>query len=115
LKALKNNGQALLRKKKATDKKILFKDLNENQKLSTSVNERKFFLDTIKIIAYRAEKALCNIQVCTPFCQFVDENDLGEPEQIVGYPLISGGGYRNLATKVHDSGKVYLKVGESDI
>ena len=39
----------------------MFKDLDENQKFSTSVNERKFFLDTIKIIAYRAETALCNI------------------------------------------------------
>jgi len=25
------------------------------------VNERKFFLDTLKVIAYRAETAMCNI------------------------------------------------------
>ena len=51
----------IIEKKKKTQKKILFKDLDENQKFSTSVNERKFFLDTIKIIAYRAETALCNV------------------------------------------------------
>jgi len=51
----------IIEKKKKTQKKILFKDLDENQKFNTSVNERKFFLDTIKIIAYRAETALCNI------------------------------------------------------
>jgi hypothetical protein len=51
----------IIAQKKATDKKILFKDLDENQKFTTSINERKFFLDAIKIIAYRAETALCNI------------------------------------------------------
>jgi hypothetical protein len=48
-------------KKKRVDKKIIFADLNENQTLNTSVNERKFFLDTLKIIAYRAETALVNL------------------------------------------------------
>ena len=52
---------AIIAKKKTVEKKILFKDLDENQKFNTSVNERKFFLDTIKIIAYRAETAMCNI------------------------------------------------------
>ena len=51
----------IIQKKKKTKKKIPFSDLDENQKFDTSVNERKFFLDTIKIIAYRAETALCNI------------------------------------------------------
>ena len=52
---------AIIEKKKSTDKKVLFKDLDESQKFNTSVNERKLFLDTIKIITYRAETALCNI------------------------------------------------------
>jgi hypothetical protein len=51
----------IIEKKNTTEKKKLFEDLDENHKFDTSVNERKFFLDTIKIIAYRAETALCNI------------------------------------------------------
>jgi hypothetical protein len=58
---LEKRRAEIIEKKKTIDKKILFKDLDENQKFNTSVNERKFFLDTIKIIAYRAETALCNI------------------------------------------------------
>ena len=58
---LENERTAIITKKNAIDKKILFRDLDENQKFDTSVNERKVFLDTIKIIAYRAETALCNI------------------------------------------------------
>ena len=58
---LENERAAIITEKNAIDKKILFRDLDENQKFDTSVNERKFFLDTIKIIAYRAETALCNI------------------------------------------------------
>ena len=58
---LEKQRTTIIETKKKTEKKILFKDLDENQKFNTSVNERKFFLDTIKIIAYRAETALCNI------------------------------------------------------
>jgi len=58
---LENQKTTIIEKKKTTEKKILFKDLNDNQKFSTSINERKFFLDTIKIIAYRAETSMCNI------------------------------------------------------
>jgi len=58
---LEKQRTAVIEAKKKTGKKILFMDLDENQKFDTSVNERKFFLDTIKIIAYRAESALCNI------------------------------------------------------
>jgi hypothetical protein len=36
-------------------------DLNENQKFDTSLNERKFFLDTIRMVAYRAETAMTNL------------------------------------------------------
>jgi hypothetical protein len=66
---LEKQRTTIIEKKNAIEKKILFKDLDENQKFNTSVNERKFFLDTIKIIAYRAETALCNIikkQMSTP-------------------------------------------------
>ena len=52
---------SIIDEKKTVDKRILFSDLDENQKFDTSLNERKFFLDTIKIVAYRAETALCNI------------------------------------------------------
>jgi len=58
---LEKQRTTIIEKKKTVERKILFKDLDENQKFNTSVNERKFFLDTIKIIAYRAETALCNI------------------------------------------------------
>jgi hypothetical protein len=61
IKDLENDRLTVIEKKKSVDKKILFKELNDNQKFNTSLNERKFFLDTLKIIAYRAETALCNI------------------------------------------------------
>jgi hypothetical protein len=58
---LEKKRTAIIAKKKTIDKKIWYKDLDENQKFNTSINERKFFLDTIKIIAYRAETTLCHI------------------------------------------------------
>jgi hypothetical protein len=58
---LKKQINAVIEKKKNVESKVQFKDLDEHQKFQTSLNERKFFLDTIKIIAYRAETALCNI------------------------------------------------------
>jgi hypothetical protein len=61
IKELENDKLTVIERKKSVDKKVLFKELDENQKFNTSLNERKFFLDTIKIIAYRAETALCNI------------------------------------------------------
>ena len=66
---LQKQRATIIAKKGEIEKKILFKDLDENQKFNTSVNERKCFLDIIKIIAYRAETALCNIiktQMTTP-------------------------------------------------
>jgi len=69
---LEKQRAEIVEKKNATEKKILFKDLDENQKFDTSVNERKLFLDTIKIIAYRAETALCNII----------KNEMASPEQV---------------------------------
>jgi hypothetical protein len=58
---LEKQRTAVIEQKNAVNRKMLFRDLDENQKFDTSVNERKFFLDAIKIIAYRAETALCNL------------------------------------------------------
>jgi len=51
----------LIEKKKSIDRKISFGEANENKEFITSVNEQKFFHDTIKIIAYRAETAMVNM------------------------------------------------------
>ena len=58
---LEKQKSEIIQKKKNTKKKIQFDKLPDNLKFDTSVNERKFFLDTIKIIAYRAETAMCNM------------------------------------------------------
>ena len=58
---LEKQKKEVLAKRNSITYKIPFNELPENQKFDTSVNERKFFLDTIKIIAYRAETAMCNI------------------------------------------------------
>lgn len=47
--------------KKTIPRKITYSELPEIEKFDSVVNERKHFLDTIKIIAYRAETALSNI------------------------------------------------------
>jgi len=57
---LEKQKAEIIQKKKNTQKKIPFGDLDENQKFDTAVNERKYFMDTIKIIAYLAETAMCN-------------------------------------------------------
>ncbi len=41
-------------------KKIPFSELEENEKFKAVYNERKHFVDTIKLIAFRAETALAN-------------------------------------------------------
>jgi hypothetical protein len=58
---LQQKKKEIIEKKKTTDRKITFDKLNENQKFDTSLNDKKFFLDTIKIIAYRAETAMANL------------------------------------------------------
>ncbi len=47
--------------KKLVPRKIKYSELPEIDKFDNVINERKHFLDTIKIIAYRAETALSNI------------------------------------------------------
>jgi hypothetical protein len=61
IEALQEKRADIIARKKVTDKKIIFGEVYENKVLKTAINERKFFLDTIKIIAYRAETALANI------------------------------------------------------
>ena len=39
----------------------MYSELPENQKFDDVINQRKHFLDTIKLIAYRAETAMSNI------------------------------------------------------
>jgi hypothetical protein len=48
-------------KKKAIPRKISYSELPENETFDDIVNQRKHFLDTIKIIAYRAETAMSNL------------------------------------------------------
>jgi len=57
---LEKQKAEIIQKKKNTKKKIPFGDLDDNQKFDTAVNERKYFMDIIKIIAYLAETAMCN-------------------------------------------------------
>ncbi len=47
--------------KKQTPRKITYDELPENKKFDNVINQRKHFLDTIKIIAYRAETAMVSI------------------------------------------------------
>ncbi|MDA3817973.1 MAG: hypothetical protein PF486_11395 [Prolixibacteraceae bacterium] len=47
--------------KKDVPSKIYYSELPENDKFNNVINERKHFLDTIKLISYRAETALSNI------------------------------------------------------
>lgn len=47
--------------KKDVPYKIPYKELSKNEKFDKVINQRKHFLDTVKLIAYRAETALSNI------------------------------------------------------
>ena len=47
--------------KKSVPRKIMYSELPENEKFDNVINQRKHFLDTIKLIAYRAETAMSNI------------------------------------------------------
>lgn len=48
-------------KKKSIPRKIMYSELPEIEKFDDVINERKHFLDTIKLIAYRAETTMSNI------------------------------------------------------
>ena len=51
----------LKEKMKNTHRKISFAELPEEQKFSNVINERKHFMDNIKMIAYRSETAMYNL------------------------------------------------------
>jgi hypothetical protein len=51
----------LKKQRKATPKYITIAQLAENEKFSQLATEKKHFIDTIKMIAYRAETAMANI------------------------------------------------------
>jgi len=53
--------EEIKQQKKITPRKITYDKLPENKKFDNVINERKHFLDTIKIIAYRAETAMVSI------------------------------------------------------
>jgi hypothetical protein len=61
IEALQKKKEDIIEKKKNTSKKITFNELDVNKKFDSSLNDRKFFPDTIKIIAYRAETAMVNL------------------------------------------------------
>lgn len=48
-------------KRKTVPRTITYSELPENKKFANVINQRKHFLDTIKLIAYRAETAMSNI------------------------------------------------------
>lgn len=60
--------------KKTVSRKIIYSELPENEKFDNVINQRKHFLDTIKLIAYRAETALSNI--IKPHMSHKDESRL---------------------------------------
>jgi hypothetical protein len=47
--------------RKSVPKRITYSELPENEKFDNVINQRKHFLDTIKLITYRAETALSNM------------------------------------------------------
>ncbi len=53
--------EALKGQRKETDKHILFSDLPEDEKFKNLKKKGKQFIDTIKMIAYRAETSMVNI------------------------------------------------------
>lgn len=58
---VENEVEEIKQQKKTTPRKILYEQLPENEMFENVINQRKHFLDTIKIIAYRAETALSNL------------------------------------------------------
>jgi hypothetical protein len=58
---LKIEIEKIKQRKAETPRKITYSQLPEQQKFDTVINQRKFFLDTIKIISYRAETSMANI------------------------------------------------------
>lgn len=58
---LENRSQQIKDEKKKIPRKIMFSELPENEKFDNAINKRKSFMNTIKMIAYRAETAMTRI------------------------------------------------------
>jgi hypothetical protein len=58
---LEKEIESVKEKKSTLNKKITYAELPEKDKFTNAVNQRKHFLDTIKMIAYRAETAMANM------------------------------------------------------
>jgi len=58
---LEKEIESVKEKKSTLKKKITYAELPEKDKFTNAVNQRKHFLDTIKMIAYRAETAMANM------------------------------------------------------
>lgn len=58
--AIENEINQIKEKKKLIPRKIPFGDLPEEQKFDSVINQRKLFLDSIKMIAYRTETTMVN-------------------------------------------------------
>lgn len=57
----KTEIEQIKKQKKDVPYKISYAELPENEKFDKVINQRKHFLDTVKLIAYRAETSLTNI------------------------------------------------------
>jgi hypothetical protein len=58
---LQNELDALILQRKETETHVLVKDLPEEFRFTRLLPERKYFLDTIKMISYRSETAMASI------------------------------------------------------
>jgi len=58
---VENEIEKIKQQKKTTPRKILYEELPENETFQNVINQRKHFLDTIKLVAYRAETSLSNL------------------------------------------------------
>ena len=58
---LEQEAGLIKQKKKQVPRKIQFSQLPENEKFDNAINQRKAFLDIIKMISYRAETAMANM------------------------------------------------------
>jgi len=58
---LEEQATKIKKQKKDTDRKTTFGQLPDHEKFTNAINQRKHFIDTIKMIAYRAETAMCNM------------------------------------------------------
>lgn len=58
---LEEEANEIKLKKKQIPRKVQFSELPENEKFNNAFNQRKAFLNIIKMIAYRAETAMANL------------------------------------------------------